>query len=196
MGSSINYQGSQPRATWNMADSQPKGDSFLQGNTPRILELDINRMMIGQNTISAQIGPQLLSNDRLVNAANNNLRSYMTVNRPTGPAAERPLSGSRRITSPVQTPSPTNASASNKRVRMSSDVEVPTVMATPTPLPPIGSAQGRPRSGKGRLSPTRIPSGSDVPPSPPGSSLRQSPPAIIDEDRNSPLKWIISKLWK
>ena len=34
-------------------DSQPRTDNFAQGNmnTPRILELDINRMMIGQNTI-------------------------------------------------------------------------------------------------------------------------------------------------
>ena len=37
-----------------MSDSQPKVDPALMManlNTPRILELDINRMMIGQNTI-------------------------------------------------------------------------------------------------------------------------------------------------
>jgi len=45
---------------------------------------------------SAQVGAQGLSNDRLVNATNTNLRSYMTVNRPgqsSGGKSERPRSG-------------------------------------------------------------------------------------------------------
>ncbi|KAL4216430.1 hypothetical protein ACF0H5_024155 [Mactra antiquata] len=190
MGATVNYVGAQPRATWNMADSQIGMYSPTMGNvnTPRILELDINRMMIGQNTISAQIGSPGLSNDRLVNAANNNLRSYMTVNRPGPNSAgknDRPSSGSRH--SPLPSSSPTNQSASTaKRVRLS-DADVPTVMSASQPLPPIGVTD-RPRSSssKGRQSPPRIPVGNDLPESPPGSSLRQSP--VQDADVISPIK--------
>lgn len=176
MGSSVNWVGTQPKATWSMSDSQPRVDGSLMManlNTPRILELDINRMMIGQNTISAQIGSQGVSNDRLVNASNSNLRSYMTVNRPAvGPGGsakgERPLSGSRQQDSPAPPSSPVITSAS-KGVRIPNDQ----FSSTP-PLPPIGSGtlQGRvtPKGNKGRQSP-RDPSRS-----PPGSSLRQTPP--------------------
>ncbi|XP_060555548.1 uncharacterized protein LOC132716319 isoform X1 [Ruditapes philippinarum] len=180
MGSSVGYMAAQPGSTWKMADSHQGINNPYLGNvnTPRILELDINRMMIGQNTISAQIGSQGLSNDRLVNAANNNLRAYMTVNRP-GPnsagKADRPHSGSRQTTRPSS--SPTNHSASTaKRVRLS-DVDIPVVMSQSQPLPPIGVNQETPRTGssKGRQSPPRIPVGNDLPESPPGSSLRHSP---------------------
>ncbi|XP_053387320.1 uncharacterized protein LOC123542904 [Mercenaria mercenaria] len=189
MGSSVGYIGAQAGSTWKMADSQLGINNPHLGNvnTPRILELDINRMMIGQNTISAQIGSQGWSNDRLVNAANNNLRAYMTVNRP-GPnsagRADRPHSGSRQTTRPSS--SPTNHSASTaKRVRLS-DVEIPTVMSQSQPLPPIGG-QDRPSSSS-RQSPPRIPVGNDLPESPPGSSLRHSPLGMDDTEVTSPVK--------
>lgn len=193
MGSSVGYMAGQPRTTWSMADSQIGMNNPMFGNvnTPRILELDINRMMIGQNTISAQIGSPGLSNDRLVNAANNNLRAYMTVNRP-GPnsagRSDRPHSGSRQ--SPRPASSPTNHSASTaKRVRLS-DVEIPTVMTSSQPLPPIGMSQDKPKSGstKGSRSPPRIPVGNELPESPPGSSLRHSPPGMEDTEVTSPVK--------
>ncbi|XP_052786896.1 myosin-10-like isoform X9 [Mya arenaria] len=183
MGSSVHMIGNQPQATWSMSDSQTGGGGFMMGNvnTPRILELDINRMMIGQNTISAQVGSQGLSNDRLVNATNTNLRSYMTVNRPGQSSvakSDRPRSGSR--TSPILSTSPTSLSGS-RRVRMSAEGDLP-VMSSAPPLPPIGRQQShdgkKSTSGtsRGRTSPHIVPIGNEVPDSPPGSSLRQSPP--------------------
>lgn len=60
--------------------------------------------------------------------------------------------------SPIHSSSPTNLSSSQKRVRMS-DSEVPSVMATPQPLPPIGSSgsHDHPKSGssRGKSSPHR-----------------------------------------
>ncbi|WAR30176.1 hypothetical protein MAR_003744 [Mya arenaria] len=164
----------QRRDDSQMSDSQTGGGGFMMGNvnTPRILELDINRMMIGQNTISAQVGSQGLSNDRLVNATNTNLRSYMTVNRPGQSSvakSDRPRSGSR--TSPILSTSPTSLSGS-RRVRMSAEGDLP-VMSSAPPLPPIGRQQSH--DGKKSTSGT-IPIGNEVPDSPPGSSLRQSPP--------------------
>lgn len=181
MGSSVVYVGTQPQATWSMSDSQigiSSGPLMGNLNTPRILELDINRMMIGQNTISAQIGGMGLSNDRLTNAANSNLRSYVTVNRPGQSSAgksDRPRSGTR--TSPVLSTSPT--SLSSKRLRMSTEPEIPVSMATSQPLPPIGrqgSLDGyQSGSSRGRTSPHIVPVGNELPDSPSGSSLRQSP---------------------
>lgn len=61
-------------------------------NTPRMLELDINRMLIGQNNVSTKL-PHPPTDDRLMNASNNSLRSYVTVQRPTASLqAERPPS--------------------------------------------------------------------------------------------------------
>uniref|UniRef100_K1RM72 Uncharacterized protein n=1 Tax=Magallana gigas TaxID=29159 RepID=K1RM72_MAGGI len=55
MGSStLNYNTAVQRQTWNMSTSLVRGDPsdpMNSMNTPRILELDINRMLIGQNTI-------------------------------------------------------------------------------------------------------------------------------------------------
>ena len=58
--------------------------------------------------------------------------------------------------SPILSTSPTSLSGSQKRVRMS-DNEVPSIMATPHPLPPIGGMSDRPKSGssKGKSTPHR-----------------------------------------
>ncbi|XP_069102583.1 myosin-2 heavy chain-like isoform X3 [Argopecten irradians] len=100
-GASLNWVGTSQKQTWSMNSSLVRGDpeNFLSSqnpnamNTPRILELDINRMLIGQNTISSKITQPGMTEDRLVNASQNNLRSYVTVNRPTAqPVNARPRS--------------------------------------------------------------------------------------------------------
>ncbi|XP_077997030.1 uncharacterized protein LOC144450307 isoform X2 [Glandiceps talaboti] len=88
-GSSVNV-GPDTQPMWSMSVSQTKppsvdGTTKLPSSmitTPRLLELDVNRMLIGQNTISASIRP-VQSDDRLVMASNTNLRSYMTIARPS-----------------------------------------------------------------------------------------------------------------
>lgn len=128
--------------TWNIQASQARlmvenGQHPL--NTPRMLELDINRMLIGQNNISTKL-PHRLTDDRLVNASNNSLRSYITVQRPTASLAhERPPSenGGREAGAPSSSlrphvPVPVSAA----------DRDVPVTLASPPPLPPIGDRTG------------------------------------------------------
>ncbi|KAK3735356.1 hypothetical protein RRG08_047638 [Elysia crispata] len=117
-----------------MQSSQPwfvKDDPANQFNTPRILELDVNRMLIGQNNISSKV-PFPPSEDRLLNANNNTLRSYVTVNRPTAPlvSGERPSSGG-------------STKSTGRKARVSQiDKEIPEALPIPHPLPPISSIQG------------------------------------------------------
>ncbi|GFR87029.1 centrosome-associated protein CEP250-like isoform X1, partial [Elysia marginata] len=134
MGNGMTFAAGSPRTTWNMQASQPwfgKDDPANQFNTPRILELDVNRMLIGQNNISSKV-PFPLTEDRLLNANNNTLRSYVTVNRPTAPlaAGERPSSsGSNRSTS--------------RKARVSQvDKDIPEALPSPHPLPPISRVPG------------------------------------------------------
>ncbi|XP_071501836.1 uncharacterized protein [Diadema antillarum] len=94
-GSAVQMVGELPQPMWSMSTSLPShgGDGMgtsggLTGgklnfmNTPRLLELDVNRLLIGQNTVSAAT-KALLSGDRLVNAANSSVRSYVTISRPS-----------------------------------------------------------------------------------------------------------------
>ncbi|RUS70178.1 hypothetical protein EGW08_022062 [Elysia chlorotica] len=134
MGNGMTFAMGSPRTTWNMQSSQPwfgKDDPANQFNTPRILELDVNRMLIGQNNISSKV-PFPPSDDRLLNANNNTLRSYVTVNRPTGPlvTGERPSSAG-------------STKSSGRRARVSQvDKEIPEALPVPNPLPPISSPHG------------------------------------------------------
>ncbi|VDI50831.1 Hypothetical predicted protein [Mytilus galloprovincialis] len=151
-GAGMVWVGSVPRSTWNIGSSQVRAIDDLQNpnmmNTPRILELDINRMMIGQNNISTRITSPGVSDDRLVNASQNNLRSYVTVNRPApAPGQVRPSTFSSvkdnvppsSPTAHQYTPSP----SVQKRVRMS-DGDVGRAINSTPPLPPIsGGSRGR-----------------------------------------------------
>ncbi|XP_078329129.1 uncharacterized protein LOC111112655 isoform X1 [Crassostrea virginica] len=169
MGSSaLTYNTAVQRQTWNMSTSHVKGDPsdpLNSMNTPRILELDINRMLIGQNTISSKYGSPGLTDDRLINASQNNLRSYVTVNRPTNTNRPRSFTGSKEVPTTTPVSRAITNSAGNKRVRLS-ESEMSTRRSIPStpPLPPI-SGQDATDQGQFR----------EPPRSPPGSSLRGSP---------------------
>ncbi|KAL8591259.1 hypothetical protein ACOMHN_017583 [Nucella lapillus] len=156
----------QPYQTWNMSLSQTKSplDNVQYSlNTPRMLELDINRMLIGQNNISTKL-PHPPTDDRLVNASNNNLRSYVTVQRPAASlAADRPPStqGGRDTGAPPSSPSPRPPVGVS-----SSDRNIPHSITSPPPLPPIGDGSGSALSSH--------PDDPESPRSPPGSSMYQS----------------------
>ncbi|XP_048750682.2 myosin heavy chain, striated muscle-like isoform X3 [Ostrea edulis] len=168
MGSAaLGFNTTAQRQTWNMSTSLVRGDStdgVNSLNTPRILELDINRMLIGQNTVSSKYGSPGLTDDRLINASQNNLRSYVTVNRPmVNSTRPRSFTGTKDV--PTTTPvsrSVTSNSAGNKRVRLS-ESEMSTRHSIPStpPLPPILGQD--------------ITEIKEPPRSPPGSSLRGSP---------------------
>ncbi|XP_063953349.1 trichohyalin-like isoform X12 [Lytechinus pictus] len=94
-GSAVQMVGEVPQPMWSMNTSIPtqggEGTGTVGGGltgrlnfmtTPRLLELDVNRLLIGQNIVSAAT-KALLSNDRLVNAANSSVRSYVTIARPS-----------------------------------------------------------------------------------------------------------------
>ncbi|XP_046578512.1 uncharacterized protein LOC124286214 [Haliotis rubra] len=164
----MSWVGQAPRQTWSFSSSHAKhvsADPLSLYNTPRILELDINRMLIGQNNISSRL-PLPMTEDRLVNASQNNLRSYVTVNRPvatpttttTTSSRPRSASGTHRDSVPPTTPQHPS-SAGMKKVRLSdTEMEIPRSLRHPRspPLPPIG--------------------GTEPPQSPSGSSIRQTPP--------------------
>ncbi|XP_061170471.1 myosin-10-like isoform X3 [Saccostrea echinata] len=178
-----NYNTAVQRQTWNMNTSLARGDpsDVNAMNTPRILELDINRMLIGQNTISSKYGSPGLTDDRLINASQNNLRSYVTVNRPmVNSTRPRSFTGTKEV--PTTTPvsrSITSNSAGNKRVRLT-ESEMSTRHSIPStpPLPPI-STQDTTEQGPFK----------EPPRSPPGSSLRGSPtPQNHIREVISPLK--------
>nr|XP_022306043.1 uncharacterized protein LOC111112655 isoform X13 [Crassostrea virginica] len=169
MGSSaLTYNTAVQRQTWNMSTSHVKGDPsdpLNSMNTPRILELDINRMLIGQNTISSKYGSPGLTDDRLINASQNNLRSYVTVNRPTNTNRPRSFTGSKEVPTTTPVSRAITNSAGNKRVRLS-ESEMSTRRSIPStpPLPPIS---GQDATDQGQFK--------EPPRSPPGSSLRGSP---------------------
>ncbi|KAH9502867.1 hypothetical protein Btru_074679 [Bulinus truncatus] len=91
-------------------------------------------MLIGQNNISSKV-PFPQSEDRLINASQNTLRSYVTINRPTAPSGvdymdRRPSSGSL------------SSHSSGRRVTVSEkDREIPAVLPISQPLPPISPIQ-------------------------------------------------------
>ncbi|XP_052692635.1 uncharacterized protein LOC128170920 isoform X4 [Crassostrea angulata] len=183
MGSSaLNYNTAVQRQTWNMSTSLVRGDPsdpMNSMNTPRILELDINRMLIGQNTISTKYGSPGLTDDRLINASQNNLRSYVTVNRPTNTNRPRSFTGSKDVPTTTPVSQAVTNSAGNKRVRLSdSEMSTRRSMSNTPPLPPI-SGQDVTEQGPFK----------EPPRSPPGSSLRGSPtPQPHVREMISPLK--------
>ena len=87
-GKQTELVGDYPKPTWNPFSASPRHHEndamWAQVNTPRILELDINRMLIGQNQVSMSIPSSIPSHDRLANAANLSTRTYATLSRPTG----------------------------------------------------------------------------------------------------------------
>ncbi|XP_067942045.1 myosin-11-like [Watersipora subatra] len=118
--------------TWNLSASVPAGNTGDQNliNTPRILELDVNRMMYSQNQVSMKSNPYL-SNDRLVNAANSSVRSYMTVRRPVANGINRPASSGALVTSKSMGSLPDGP-------KRADSAEAVFTMRTTPPLPPIG----------------------------------------------------------
>ncbi|PIK60237.1 putative interaptin [Apostichopus japonicus] len=211
-GSAIQMVGTPPQAMWSMSSSLPAdppkttldedGERMLNKlsspliTTPKILELEINRMLIGQNTISSPTKP-FLSDDRLVNAANASVRSYMTIARPSAyPISNlkhtRPNS-SGTDNSRIGAGSPLSRSSSPKlHVRAKSESS----LNTSQPLPPIKVPTeendpdqlvkmiGDNEQGHGHSRPVTHPS---PPQTPPGSSIRQSPPTLPNVDSHDRL---------
>ncbi|XP_033624400.1 golgin subfamily B member 1-like isoform X6 [Asterias rubens] len=195
-GSSIQLVGPQSQPMWAMsnsftrpgADGDTAKDRFAKITTPRILELDVNRMLIGQNTVSALTKP-FISNDRLVNASNASVRSYMSIDRPSANPAQnrgRPNStgteGARQSPSVLAVKTPNSAGSRHSRTRSEG------ALSLSQPLPPIkvplnndleGSRPGTTGSVGSSIHrrdlsrPVTHPS---PPRTPPGSSIRQSPP--------------------
>ncbi|KAJ8036572.1 hypothetical protein HOLleu_20588 [Holothuria leucospilota] len=218
-GSAINMVGTPPQAMWSMSSSLPNDPPKTSENsegerlgnrlsnsgitTPKILELEINRMLVGQNTISAPT-KAFLSDDRLVNAANSSVRSYMTIARPSAypiPSLRptRPNSSGTE-NSRTGAGSPLARSSSPKlHVRAKSESS----LHVSQPLPPIkvpsegkdGVKDGSISSQKNceeRLSSaksdhylTRSATHPSPPHTPPGSSIRQSPPTLPSVDQDS-----------
>ncbi|KAK6184648.1 hypothetical protein SNE40_007080 [Patella caerulea] len=136
-GAAVNWVGTSSNSTWNMSASQPsavRDDVNSFHNTPRILELDINRMLIGQNNISTRLCYPL-TDDRLVNASQNTLRTYVTVNRPAvqpkGQDRPHSVTGARDSCAPPTTPQQIS----------SSEVDVPQKLPSTPPLPPINKTR-------------------------------------------------------
>ncbi|XP_071787859.1 uncharacterized protein [Asterias amurensis] len=195
-GSSIQLVGPQSQPMWAMsnsftrpgADGDTAKDRFAKITTPRILELDVNRMLIGQNTVSALTKP-FISIDRLVNASNASVRSYMSIDRPSANPAQnrgRPNStgteGARQSPSVLAVKTPNSAGSRHSRTRSEG------ALSLSQPLPPIkvplnndpeGSRPGTTGSVGSSIHrrdlsrPVTHPS---PPRTPPGSSIRQSPP--------------------
>ncbi|KAK7096390.1 hypothetical protein V1264_005690 [Littorina saxatilis] len=165
--------------TWNMSVSHARSplDSLQQHslNTPRMLELDINRMLIGQNNVSTKL-PQPPTDDRLQNATNNGLRSYVTVQRPTATlTADRATSvqGVRATGAPPSSPSPRPSPRPSAPVSPA-DRGLAHTLTSHDPLPPIGD---RPPSAV--FSDLEDP---EPPRSPPGSSMYQSTTHDADDN--------------
>ncbi|XP_041355859.1 GRIP and coiled-coil domain-containing protein 2-like isoform X3 [Gigantopelta aegis] len=164
-GSSIPCIGQNPNQMWSFSASQTTGltDTGPGGyNTPRILELDINRMLISQNNVSTTL-QQPMTSDCLVNASQSNLRSYVTVSRPVVQPAAQPAASAKTQfeTGPrVIPPSTPQHHSVREPVEVSEkDRNVPVTLryARTPPLPPI------------------VPVHTEPPSSPPGSSGRTSP---------------------
>ncbi|XP_022081785.1 myosin heavy chain, muscle-like isoform X10 [Acanthaster planci] len=209
-GSSVHLVGPQSQPMWAMSTSfappsgagDPAKDQFSMVTTPRILELDVNRMLIGQNTVSALTKPFPPSNDRLVNASNASVRSYMSIDRPSAHPGQvtqqgRPNStgteGSRASPAILAVKTPNSAGSRHSRAlsesALSLNQPLPPIKLPPNNTPEDGfrgrSSNGSSRSGttgssgsvlrKDMSRPVTHPS---PPRTPPGSSLRQSPPLM------------------
>ncbi|KAL5020532.1 hypothetical protein ScPMuIL_003424 [Solemya velum] len=189
MGEGLTWVGSQSRPIWNIGTSQIRSEepghppfsytNFM--NTPRILELDINRMLIGQNTISSKLHGAL-TDDRLINLQQNSLRSYVTVSRPNvlpgQIRSERPRSHSGHDTAPASS-APPSMSAGHRRTQ-AVDMDLSTSRGIPStpPLPPISTHKGRQLSPELRAKA----------PSPPASGSITSPINTQEHEVLSPIR--------
>lgn len=130
--------------TWQMSKSHVTDETeesiAVELNTPRILELDVNRVMFGQADVSKSIVPLNDSSNFKLTASV--VRSYVTVERPTGGKqirkANQQKSGKYNSTPPNTTQDPSGG---------------PMLSHYP-PLPPIHMPKLRQesRSGKSRYS--------------------------------------------
>lgn len=142
--SQSSYQNNQKEATGDFHDSIPKTtedsvrayDSML--TAPRILELDINRMLIGQNNVSIKID-QPVSNE----SSQLHLRSYLSVCRPTASQGNRvdwstlPLSNITNSYHEMKTPSAPRLCTLNPYNAGTHLVQIEESPAEEVRLPPI-----------------------------------------------------------
>ncbi|XP_072173435.1 uncharacterized protein [Diadema setosum] len=201
-GSAVQMVGELPQPMWSMSTSLPShgGDGMGGGltggklnfmNTPRLLELDVNRLLIGQNTVSAAT-KALLSGDRLVNAANSSVRSYVTIPRPSTHPVMPNLRPSRPNSSteaekgknPPATPlgpSPLHSAGPHGRTRSEGALHLS------QPLPPIKVPSNEKEEEEDadivetQNTGVRTNEHPSPPQTPPGSSLRNSPALLDDE---------------
>ncbi|XP_038058025.1 CAP-Gly domain-containing linker protein 1-like isoform X11 [Patiria miniata] len=213
-GSSVHLVGPQSQPMWAMSTSfAPLGgagdtarDRLSMVTTPRILELDVNRMLIGQNTVSALTKPFPPSNDRLVNASNASVRSYMSIDRPSAHPGQinrqgRPNStgteGSRSSPAVLAVKTPNSAGSRHSRAlsegALSLSQPLPPIKVPPNNTPEDGlrgqssEVNSRPGTTGSRKDVSRPVTHPSPPRTPPGSSIRQSPPLmntieVEDED--------------
>ncbi|CAH1252150.1 Hypp9224 [Branchiostoma lanceolatum] len=183
--------------TWSPRNSQahalaetnggsPSGTHFM--NTPRILELDVNRMLIGRNTISLRIPKPSMGDDRMKNYAQTNVRSYMTLSRPSGTGSsvrkpKRPHSTTgadvRGFEPPPSTPMPRHPASAGARVAPFQVSDLPASRPLPPIRLPTSEKKSRPSTSQtGHLtaeSASPAPGPTSPPRSPPGSSMGPSP---------------------
>ncbi|XP_078577234.1 uncharacterized protein LOC144862543 isoform X2 [Branchiostoma floridae x Branchiostoma japonicum] len=166
--------------------ASPSGTNFI--NTPRILELDVNRMLIGRNTISLRIPKPSIGDDRLKNISQTNVRSYMTLSRPSGTGAsskkpKRPHSTTgadvRGFEPPPSTPMPRHPASAGARVAPFQLSDLPSSRPLPPIRLPTSEKKSRPSTSQtGQLtaeSASPAPGPTSPPRSPPGSSIGPSP---------------------
>lgn len=142
-------------SAWQASKSQvtdTAGSTAAELNTPRILELDVNRMMIGQTDVSKAIIPL----DNVSELTGSVVRSYVTVERPTGGKqirkATQQTTGTYSHPPPSTAQDPTGANSG-------------AVLSHYAPLPPIHMPKLRQesRSGKSRNSDSVTHSGAGSP---------------------------------
>lgn len=128
--------------TWQASKSQVLGSpsAAVQINTPRILELDVNRMMIGQTDVSKHIYPPDDSGEMTGSA----VRSYVTVERPSG---GKQIRKAKQANLASQSYSPPNSAPDSKpQGRPQSGPQ----LTHYSPLPPIHMPKLRQESRSGK----------------------------------------------
>eukprot|EP00058_Branchiostoma_floridae_P020035 XP_002605525.1 hypothetical protein BRAFLDRAFT_104092 [Branchiostoma floridae] len=161
--------------------ASPSGTNFI--NTPRILELDVNRMLIGRNTISLRIPKPSIGDDRLKNISQTNVRSYMTLSRPSGTGAsskkpKRPHSTTgadvRGFEPPPSTPMPRHPASAGARVAPFQLSDLPSSRPLPPIRLPTSEKKSRPSTSQtGQL--TAGPSPALLPPATPPTEVHPPP---------------------
>lgn len=128
--------------TWQASKSQVLGSpsAAVQINTPRILELDVNRMMIGQTDVSKHIYPP----DDTGEMTGSAVRSYVTVERPSG---GKQIRKAKQANLASQSYSPPNSAPDSKpQGRPQSGPQ----LTHYSPLPPIHMPKLRQESRSGK----------------------------------------------